>query len=469
MKPKNLDSGLYGSAAWIFVSRLLVTLSLVVGTYLFSHQLSEEDYGHYQNFWMRFYTIYAFAGMGIATFIYSYAPEKVIQIFRSLNWQRWTFGAIVLLICSSIFAWLQQTSNISFWCAGLFLITNTLSVFSESFLTSLKRYKFLVAINLLYFLCFVAWHYYNLKQEVFDLNKLFIGLTLISGIKTISSIFVIKQSTRLAPTATLENTKYLRLWSHLYIFDLIQTLFLYADKFVISLLTSAATSAVYQNGTYPIPFIPILFTAVSSAALIKFAEIREDTGAEIKILKNTAVALSTVVFPVFFFLIVFSEAFIVTFFSSKYLVAVPIFRMSLLTLPFKAFNFTVLLQKREMGAVINKGMIIDIITIGLFLYPLYTSLGLKGIPLAFATGTFAQAAYYLYHHKQILGQGLAAILPLKNWLLKSSIFGGLSLLLYFLSSEIVALPNLWRLVLCGTIIGMVSVAFLYREIKQGKQ
>jgi O-antigen/teichoic acid export membrane protein len=450
LKPKNLDSGLYGSAAWIFVSRLLVTLSLVVGTYLFAHQLHPQIYGHYQNFWMQFNTLYAFAGMGIASFIYSYAPEKVIQIFKNLNWQRWVFGTGVLLSCSFIFAWLQEASGISFIWTALFLVTNTLSIFAESFLTVMKRYKFLVGINLLYFLGFVAWHYFNLRQETFNLNLLFAGLTIISSIKTISSSIIIANATKQAAITNLEDKKFLRLWSHLYIFDLIQTLFLYADKFVISLVTTAATSAIYQNGTYPIPFIPILFTAVSSAALVRFAEAQKDVKAEITILKNTAVALSTVVFPIFFLLMVFSKEFIVTFFSEKYLAAIPIFRMSLLALPFKTFNFTVLLQKREMGAVINKGMIVDIIIIALTLYPLYIGLGLKGIPLSFALGTLCQAAYYLYHHKRVLGVAIDKILPWRNWLLKAVIFGCLSL-----SS--------------GMIIGLVSAAFLYREIKQSRQ
>src|SRR5690606_6739987 len=99
------------------------------------------------------------------------------------------------------------------------------------------------------------------------------------------------------------------LWVHIGIYDVLQRVFTWVDKFVISLLFSAGISAMYFNGTFDIPFLPLLLGAVSGAALMQMAasaKQSENKGAII-IANQAARLLSAVVFPLFFFLFLFRQ------------------------------------------------------------------------------------------------------------------------------------------------------------------
>ncbi len=456
---------MYKDTLLIFSNRLLVNLSLVLGTYLFAHQLKPADFGIYQNFWTQFNTFFAIAGLGLASFIFSYTPAKVIQIFRSLNTTRKSLGIGLIVGCALLFGALQYKARVNYGYAAIFLVFNTLSIFTDSFLTIFKKYKALVAINLLYFLLFTSFHLLAIRQEAFDFNLLLLALSALVLLKFMLSFFLIRKLFRETAVQALEDRKYLRLWTHIYLFDLVQILLIYLDKFIVSVFTAAEVSVIYQNGTYPIPVIPILFTAVSSVTLMRFSTETGSEAGQAKILSDSGKALSTAVFPVFFFFLFFANEFIRFYFSDKYLASVPIFRMSLLMLPFKVFNFTLLFQKREMGSLINKGVIIDVITLLLLVFPLYKILGLKGIPLSYALATLAQASFYIYHHKKVLAQGVSTILPLKDWGRKILIFGSISFVLHYIFSELVFLPLFWTLAISFCIIAVTAAGFLYKEIR----
>lgn len=456
---------MYKETLLIFSNRLFVNLSLVLGTYLFAHQLPPSDFGIYQNFWTQFNTFFAVAGLGLASFIFSYTPAKVIQIFRSLTATRKSLGIGLILACALLFGGLQYKAGVHFSYAAVFLVFNTLSIFTDSFLTIFKKYKALVAINLSYFLLFTGFHLFALRQASFDFNQLLLALCGLVLLKFILSFFIISKLFRQAERQTLQNRKYLRLWTHIYLFDLVQILLIYLDKFIVSVFTATEVSVIYQNGTYPIPIIPILFTAVSSVTLMRFSADAGNEAGQAKILSDSGKALSTAVFPVFFFFLFFANEFIQFYFSDKYLASVPIFRMSLLMLPFKAFNFTLLFQRKEMGSLINKGVIIDVLTLLILVFPLYKILGLKGIPLSYALATLVQASFYIYHHKQVLAQDIGAILPLQDWTRKILIFGSISFLLHYVFSELVFLPLFWTLAISFSIIASIAAGFLYKEIR----
>lgn len=455
---------MYKDTLLIFVNRLFVNLSIVLGTYLFAHRLQPADFGVYQNFWIQFNTFFAVAGLGLASFIFSYTPQKVVQIFKSLDVKRKSFGIGLIALCALIFGFIQHNAGVNFSYAALFLAFNTLSIFTDSFLTIFKKYSTLVAINLGYFILFTAFHVIAIRQARFEFDHLVLALCLLVFIKCVISFYYLSKLFKTGDVQELQDRKYLRLWTHIYLFDLVQILVLYLDKFIVSVFTAAEVSVIYQNGTYPIPIIPILFTAVSSVTLMRFSSERGNEASQAKILSDSGKALSTAVFPVFFFFLFFSKEFVQFYFSDKYLASVPIFRMSLLMLPFKAFNFTLLFQRKEMGSLINKGVVVDICTLLLLVFPLYQLLGLKGIPLSYALATLAQAAFYIYHHKKVLGQNISAILPLKDWARKVLIFGTLSFALHYVFTELVFLSLFWTLALSCATIALIAGGFLYKEI-----
>jgi peptidoglycan biosynthesis protein MviN/MurJ (putative lipid II flippase) len=103
--------------------------------------------------------------------------------------------------------------------------------------------------------------------------------------------------------------------------------------------------------------------------------------------------------------------------------AVPIFLMSILVLPLRAYKFTTILQHKHLGRIINIGAVMDIaIALGLA-YPLYLKMGLAGIALSFVISTYIQSAFYLYHTAKALNVSVIKLMPLVNWIVKFIVFG----------------------------------------------
>ncbi len=466
MESKALNKVIYKDSFLILLNRIFISLSRILAVFIFSHQLSQSVLGVYHNFWVQFSAIFAISGLSIANFVVSYSPDKVVQIFKNLSPAKFIIGFGILAASGLLFGYLQSGSGVYFLLAFSFLIFNTISVALESVMIAFKHFKSLLLINVVYFILFVAAHLYVLQMETYSFNFLVSLLTLIAFLKVFFCVLMLKNDFSKNGNATeLLDDKYKKFWRHLYVFDMIQILMAHSDKFVVSLVMSEATSAVYQNATYVTPLLSIVFSAVSSAAILQFSEAQGDLKKQTQILNNTGKLLSVIAFPTFFFLMFFAKEFITVFYSAQYLDAVPIFRMSLLMIPLFAFNFNILLQRHEKGFVINQGMILDIVCLLIFIYPCYQWLGLKGIPLSFTLATVCQLLFYLWHNQKILQTGIANIFPLKDWAQKIVVFGSLSFGLYWMFHHWIMLPVFGTFFISATCIGIAMLVFLNKETK----
>lgn len=464
MESQKLNKVFLKDSVLILLNRIFISLSRVVAVFIFSHQLSKSIFGVYQNFWVQFSAIFAISGLSIANFAVSYSPEKIVQIFKNLSPLKFATGLVILLGSGLLFAYLQSDAGVYFLLACCFLIFNTLSLVLDAVMIAFKHFKSLLLINVLYFLLFVGLHLFVLQMETYNFNFLLTLLTMLALAKTIVALGVLKKDFSIgADLSLLKEDKYKKFWRYLYLFDMIQILMAYSDKFVVSLVLSEADSAVYQNATYITPLLSIVFSAVSSAAILQFSEVEGDLKKQTKILNNTGKLLSVIAFPAFFFLMFFANEFISLLYSEKYVVGVPIFRMSLLMIPLYAFNFNILLQRHEKGLVINQGMAIDIICLLIFIYPCYQWLGLKGIPLSFTLATVCQLLFYLWHNQKILQTSIADIFPLKDWAIKMVTFALLSFVLSWIFHEWIILPAFWSFSISGLCIGIVMLVFLNEE------
>ncbi|MGN6568908.1 MAG: lipopolysaccharide biosynthesis protein, partial [Flavipsychrobacter sp.] len=255
------------------------------------------------------------------------------------------------------------------------------------------------------------------------------------------------------------------LWLHLGLYDVLQVLFSWVDKFIMSLVLIASLSAIYYNGAMNIPFLPLILSAAGSAILIQLASVnKEDELTEtLRLLNQSARMLSCIVFPLFLFLLFFRYELFGVLLSDKYLASVPVFLVSILVLPLRAYSFTTILQNQHKGAIINIGAILDIVLACLLIYPLYRWLGLPGVALAFVITTYLQAAYYMYHTARVLQVKLPALLPYKNWLFKLIIFAITFITIHYL---LVQLFKPAGVLISGAVLsGIIVLISLWIELK----
>ncbi len=223
-----------------------------------------------------------------------------------------------------------------------------------------------------------------------------------------------------------EKSEVLGLWFHTALNEIVQVLFKWVDKLVLSFLLPAAGFALYFNGTIDVPFLPLLLGAAGSGLLLHFGEAHTADAARIGALRAAGALLGRLVGPLFFFLVFFRRELFGVVFAHRYDAAVPLFLVASLVVPLRAYNFTALLQHKGRGRTLSTGAVLDLLVALALMYPLYCGLGLAGVALAFVVSTYGQAAFYLAHTARLLAVPWPQLLPWRAW---AAQFGGAALAL----------------------------------------
>lgn len=429
-----------GNSIFLFLTRFFPTLATLLVMIYFSHYLSFDLYGAYNNFWVRLYLISTIAALGIQNFLVTYSPSVVASLIKTLTLKHrlYYFGWICLM--GMFFALLQNHAMIQelplketvssmrddsmlVWLPFCFFVVYVLGIVIESVLMVFKNRVVLVWVNVAYSIIFCWLHYLFVLQETTAMDTLFLYLLLLAcGKLLVYSIAYYRDMKGQAISQVANVNRIRNLWAHMAFYDVSQMVFRWVDKFVLGLVLSAGLFAVYFNGSVDIPFLPLLLGAVGSSGLMQLSyDNREE--APLQIQNKTGRILSCIVFPAFFFFLLFRYEFIELTFSIQYLEAVPIFLMSIMVLPLRAYKFTTILQHKHMGRIINIGAIMDMAIAGGLAYPLYLEMGLSGIALSFVISTYIQSAYYLYHTSKVLNVSVIKLIPLLNWAIKFIVFG----------------------------------------------
>lgn len=416
---------LFSNSLFIFLIRFFPSLANVLVVIFFSRALPTADYGLYQSFWTHLFVLSAVACMGIQTFTLTYSPGTVKALLQRLHKAFYIGFALWLLLISLVFAWLQHDSMTLGWFVPLaFSLVYALSVIGESFLIVFKQFRKLVWANFLYTAAFCLVHL-SLLRQVIGWQELFVLLLTLGLLRLIIYLIILrKQMSADVSTEQLDSLSGFRtLWLHLGVYDVSQILFRWVDKFIVSFIVGQELFAIYMNGSIDIPFLPLLLGAVGGAGLMRLAQRNlDDTQLALQLVNMTGKMLSCIVFPLFFFFVCFRYELFAVVLSNKYLAAVPIFLMSVLAIPLRAYSFTTILQNRHKGTIINIGAIFDLLLACCLMYPLYMLIGLPGVALSFVVSSYLQAAYYLYHTARTLEVGILSLIPLGNWLLKLVVF-----------------------------------------------
>jgi len=466
--PEAKNNSFYSNSLFIFLIRFFPSLVNTLIIILFSKKLGTSLYGAYQNFWIQLNVIYPIACFGIHVFTITYPPGTLTKFIGQLKSKHYFLYALWLFVLSSIFALLQFRSlHVSFPIPFFYLLIFALTFIVESALIVFKKFRLLITTSILYSLAFFACHVLMAKGLI-TIQQLFIYLLIISvlkliiySIKLVGGIRIFKMNN--IETVLPNNAR--SLWLHLGLYDIVQILFSWIDKFTISILLSTQLSAIYFNGSMNIPFLPLILSAVGSAVLIQLASgnKEDETVHTLQLLNHSAKILSAIIFPLFFFFVFYRYELFAVLLSDKYLPSVPIFLISSFAIPVRAYSFTTVLQNRHKGSIINTGAIIDLLLACILMYPLYKLMGLQGVALSFVITTYLQAGFYLYHTARVLKVNVSQLIPYANWVIKLIIFFFLFLIIHYISARYFS--NLFTLILGCAFSIVVVLASLLIELK----
>jgi len=469
--PKAKSNSFASNSFFIFITRFFPSLANLLVTIWYSYKLPQAVYGNYLHFWIQLSVLHPLVCFGAHALLVTYSRGFILKLAGTITGVQKMLYAIWGVCVAAVFAWLQSsTLHIPFVIPFIFLLCWSATLVLESFLMVCRNYTALIVSNLLFAVGFCAVHWYA-AQGSFSLANLFLYVLLlvlmrlaVYGLAAYTDAQKQEEANEQVPTYSIKSVR--SLWINLGIYDVSQILFNYIDKFVISIVLTAQVSAVYFNGSQTIPFLPLLLSAAGSAVLLLLAgQGTDDKAGMVRLMSQSGRALSCVVFPVFFFLFLFREEFMITIFTEKYRDAIPIFAAALLVLPVKAYSFTTVLQRMHKGGIINAGAVADLVLACILMYPMYRWLGLPGVALSFVITTYLQAAFYLIYSARLLNVGPLALIPWGNWLLKLIVFFSLFIGIHYLGEHYLDMKM--SLILGGVVtVAAVAISLLAELRKQ---
>lgn len=426
MTQKAAYQSLIRNAAFIFGIKLFPALAAVVVLILFSRNLPPDDYGNYQDVWVKIMLIGTVAYAGLPVAIITYSAASIRQFWTHVRSVHILLFIAWIALCSIGVGFLLARLNLPFLLTAGLLLGYVIHAIQESLIIVSKKMSGLLVVNLLYACFFLGIHGYIINQyNLVHLLSWLLGGMLLRSVALLFIILHQYRRTEPAQTQLPDPQRARKLWWHLGFYDLIQTTFRYADKFILSSLLSAPVFAVYFNGVQPaeIPFLPYLLGAVSGSVLIQLSDRQRQQEDGYKLVFQTGKLLSCIVLPLFVFLMLFASELFAVVFAHKYGASVPVFMVAILVLPLRACNYTVLLQHLHQGKIINLGAIGDLLLAVLLMYPLYQWLGLSGVALSFVVSTYLQVLFYVWHTLRLTGIPLTQLIPLTNWMSKLVLSG----------------------------------------------
>lgn len=185
------------------------------------------------------------------------------------------------------------------------------------------------------------------------------------------------------------------------------------DKFMVSHFMSTAYFAIYAVGSYELPLISILFASIGDVVLPQLVRLKAfGSKEEIVKLWHSAIEKSVLVaIPVFVFFVVFANDFITTVFTAKYVGAVNIFRISLVTVVLESTRYGMITRTYA-----RTGFLFFLSVIGFALVVPACWLGIRyyggiGAIAAVAVTRITMVASELIYSRYILGLGWLKLLP----------------------------------------------------------
>lgn len=415
---------LLSRSAFVFGIRAIPALAVILIAIWFARRLPANVNGAYQQVWINLAVFVAIGSAGIPALLITHDQQQLHRWMRRLQGRQvFLFFLGNMALATILWLSLRDSPLPPALIAGLYL-AQLMALVTETYLVISDRFKTLLGIILVYTAAFVTLHWAFLEDRI-TCQTLFLGISALLAARALLQLgigfgYYIKHRSRLREAGMSKAIR--RQWLQLGIYDVSQLVFRYIDKLLIGWIIGPAGLAVYYYGTMDIPIMPLLLGAAGTAILRQLATTQTGVEAKISMMHFTGTTLARIVFPLFAFFFLFRTEIITVLFGEKYAAAIPLFAISALAIPLRAYNFTAILQHLNQVRIINTGALLDLLLALALAYPLYLWKGLQGVAFSFTICSYFQALFYLYHTSKILKRPIRDLIPLTDWTILLAIY-----------------------------------------------
>lgn len=448
---------------------LQVTMNLIV-VWLFSIFLDKEVYGNFQKVFVCIGLIASIIPIGLPSLISSLPYASFLKLLYSM-WQKtkWIHFSVLIITIVSSFWLIEFSPSFTRILLILLAVLNAFYVVVEIMCIKQHKDKAIFILNILYAFAFLLVHLYFLYGVAFNINSLLINLIIISLCRLLLSSLLFKKHLKVNSISdgsfkTDSINSYVHQWKFLGVNELLDAFSKQIDKLFLLWLLSAEAYAIYFNGSYEIPLLGVLVSAIGTFINLQISQSKLDDKKILSLFHNSCIGLACILFPLFFFLQFNAQDLFNIVFRNRYPESATVFLVSSYIIPLRIANYTSILQSKLKSDIIFKGSIIGLISKIIFCIILYQFWGILGVAAAIVLGTIVQIIFYLIYSAHILDVKKREILPYKQLL----ILFGLSGFICWVNKNIIKINNSNYQVLAGGILMvfliLILLYFYYRKI-----
>lgn len=217
-----------------------------------------------------------------------------------------------------------------------------------------------------------------------------------------------------------------------------------ADKFIVSHYLSEKLFAIYSAGCYELPFIIVIFGSIGDVVLPIIVRLKSmNLIDEVVSTWHRAIEHSMLIgIPIFIFFFAYAYEFITTVFTTKYIDAVPIFRVSIVTIFLESLRYGMITR-----AYARTGFMLFVSMFAFLLMLPATYFGINYFGLIGAIGAFVSTRSLIVcseiaYSKYLLSLKWRNLLPFK-YMAKIAALSFICLFLPLLSKRLFTLNNNW--------------------------
>ncbi|MGC4120163.1 MAG: oligosaccharide flippase family protein [Myxococcales bacterium] len=409
----------FARARPLILARLFVAAASAVLPLVLARRFSPDDYGTYKQLFLVAQTLFYVLQLGVPQTLYYFVPRTAQR--RPYVVQAMLFLAVAGVLAAGVLVW--QADRVALWMhnpelarhapeLAVYLFGILCSVPLEISLTASGRTRSASAVYIVSELSRAAamtvpavlgWGVHGVMAGVAGWALLRVAATWIVVPRGTSGPWLAREGIRAQLHQALPFGAAIAV-------GLPQG---YFHQYFVAAHVAPAAFAVYSVGLFQVPFVDLLYSPTSEVLMVSLGELERDgrLAERAGVFRGAVARLAYAFVPLSVFLVIAAAPFLATLFTAKYLAAVPIFRVGVVSILLAALPLEGVLRARGETWQIFKGSAIKALVNVPAVIAGVWRFGMVGAVGAWLLSEFAGKAALFWRVPRALGAPVRTLMP----------------------------------------------------------
>lgn len=387
----------------------------------------KEDFGTFQQAWLVCGIFYSLLGSSISDSLYFFIPQLQQEKRKQFLYQVMGLHFLVGVLAGCALLFLSNFISTKFHNPSLLPLLKISSIFVIfwiggnyfiHFLITHAKYKFSIFIGVIETGSNLASITIPLVLG-FTLNVSFMIFSLMVAIRASCYALYVIHYYRNTTASNWDSSLLMSQIKYSYPMQLSGWIDVFGSeigKIIISLTYPPVIFAIYSVGATKIPLWQVITNSTNAILRVKFSELFKEKQFDniVTIWKQAIRKQALIIFPLVFFLIIFADKFIVSFFTIEYSESIKIFQILMIGTFMHAISTSVIPMSTGNTKIILRGSIVYTVFNVILCLLFVRVFGYYGPAIATVLSIYIVATYYIREIVRITGAKIKDLLPFKD-------------------------------------------------------